>query len=200
MKIAFLDAIPAQEKRITISTIFTLIRIALIPIIVIAMIGQSWHSAGALFMIAAATDIIDGMLARLLNERTVLGACLDALADKFLLISCFGTLAYVKSPFFEIPSWFVIMVVIKELMLVGGALWVYAVKGTITVAPTALGKAAMFAQVCFIMGLYGCYFLDYMPLKLYDTALWFVVFLIMAALLQYILIGCRYVFSSFSLV
>lgn len=83
----FLRNLPPSEKRITVSTALTLARIALVPFIVTAMIGDRWGLACALFIIAAITDALDGALARWRNEQTFLGASLDPLADKFLIVA-----------------------------------------------------------------------------------------------------------------
>lgn len=71
------STLPPEEKKITLSTLFTLARIALTPFIVVAMVMGSWGPAFFLFVIASSFDVIDGNLARLLNQRTFLGACLD---------------------------------------------------------------------------------------------------------------------------
>src|SRR5476651_2511993 len=137
---SFLKKLPDHEKKITFSTLLTLARIAITPMIVIAMATFNWGIACTLFCIAAATDIADGYLARWLNERTFLGACLDPIADKLLVLSCFFTLAFVQSPLFSIPLWFVLLVLCKELILIIGATILYYLKGHITIHPTLLGK------------------------------------------------------------
>src|SRR5690349_20790870 len=102
--------LPEAEKRITIPTLFTILRIVLVPIIVGAMVAGWWGCAFLFFVVACLTDVIDGLLARLLNEKTLFGAFLDPIADKLLLISCFFTLAFVTTPLFLIPRWFVLFV------------------------------------------------------------------------------------------
>src|SRR5262245_17807351 len=71
--------LPAHEKKITFSTALTILRFILIPFIVGAMIMNAWHTAFILFVIAAITDVLDGWLARWMNQRTFLGAALDPL-------------------------------------------------------------------------------------------------------------------------
>ena len=70
---SLLKKLPAHEKKITFSTVLTLIRFALIPFIVIAMILQMWHVAFLLFIVAGITDVLDGWSARWFNQRTFLG-------------------------------------------------------------------------------------------------------------------------------
>src|SRR3990167_8993776 len=118
----FLQQLPDREKKLTLSSWLTIARIALTPVIVIGMIKQWWGVASILFAVACITDMLDGNLARLRNEQTLLGACLDPIADKVLILSCFFTLAFVQSPLFAIPKWFVFLVLVKELLLIIGAI------------------------------------------------------------------------------
>lgn len=181
--------LPPQEKRITLSTVFTLVRIVLAPFIVAAMILHMWGVAFFLFLIAAFSDIIDGNLARWLNQKTFLGACLDPLADKILLISCFFTLAFIQSPLFVVPQWFVILVLVKDLTIVFGALTIYLIKGHLEVHPTYMGKMATVVQSYFIIWLFACYFFNWLPIKTYYTILSIMIFLVIGTLLQYMKMG-----------
>lgn len=187
--VQFFTNLPAHEKKITISTIITLIRIGLTPFIVGAMVAHCWGIACILFVIAAITDGVDGYLARIRNERTFLGAALDPIADKILLLSCFFTLAFVQSPLFTIPLWFVIVVLIKELVVIGGACVVYYCTGDVEISPTRLGKTTTVIQISFIMWLFACYFFAWMPVKTYYTMLGLVLLVVGASLVQYVRIG-----------
>lgn len=181
--------LPYREKQITFSTMLTLMRFALIPFIVVAMILNHWYAAFVLFVIAAVTDILDGWFARWLNERTFLGAALDPIADKLLVIAVFGTLAFYQSPLFTIPHWFVIMVLIKELVQVAGALIIYCRKGHLNIAPTLLGKLTMAAQSIFITWLFSCYFFHWVPIKTYFVMLATVSGLILFTFIDYARLG-----------
>ena len=70
-----------------------------------------------LFAVAAISDILDGWLARYLHEHTFLGACLDPIVDKLLVLSVFATLALFHTPLFALPRWFVMLVFIKESII-----------------------------------------------------------------------------------
>jgi len=181
--------LPETEKRITIPTFFTILRIILVPFIVWAMILGSWGYAFFFFFIACLTDVVDGHLARWLNERTFLGACLDPIADKLLLISCFFTLAFVSTPLFSIPGWFVFFVISKEIIQVIGALTIYLVCGYLDVKPTFLGKITTCIQMIFIMWLFACYFFCWVPLKTYYTILSIMIFFIGISFAQYVRIA-----------
>lgn len=183
--------LPDAEKRITIPTLFTLLRIILVPIIIGAMIAGWWGCAFTFFVLACSTDVIDGLLARLLDEKTFLGACLDPVADKLLLIFCFFTLAFVTTPLFSIPRWFVLFVVGKEMIQITGALFIYRLRGHLDVHPTVLGKITTCIQMVFIMWLFACYFFCWMPIKTYYTMLGIMIFFIIASFGQYVRIGLR---------
>lgn len=188
----FFARLPAHEKRITVATMFTIGRIFVVPVIVFAMVLGQWGAAFGFFVAAAVTDSVDGTIARHFDQKTFLGACLDPLADKLLLLSIFSTLAFINTPMFIIPQWFVGLVLLKELLQITGAVVLYYRKGHLEVNPTLLGKATMLVQVVFICWLFACYFFSWMPVKTYHTMLGLMLVMICAAFLQYVRIGLRY--------
>jgi cardiolipin synthase len=188
---SFFKKLPPHEKRMTISTMLTIARILLVPIIILSMVLHAWGTAFLLFVAAAITDILDGALARLRNERTLLGAGLDPIADKFLVVSCFFTLGFMQTPLLPIPHWFVLIVLIKELILICGAFYLYFKTGLIEIQPTRLGKITTGIQVSFIAWLFFCYFFNWLPLKTFYGVLWGVVALVVASFVQYSRIGVR---------
>jgi len=188
-KLQIFNRLPKAEKRITIPTLFTCARIVVTPIIISSMIFGWWGIAFFFFVFACLTDLVDGFLARILNEKTFLGACLDPIADKLLLISCFFTLAFVSTPLFSVPCWFVLFVISKELLQIGGALVIYWLRGHLNVQPTLLGKTTTCIQMIFIMWLFSCYFFCWVPIKTYYAMLSLMVFFISASFIQYLRIG-----------
>jgi cardiolipin synthase len=189
--LAIFQHLPETEKRITIPTLFTLSRIVVIPIIIGAMVTSWWGSAFFFFVFACLTDVIDGLLARYLNEKTFLGACLDPIADKLLLISCFCTLAFISTPLFSVPRWFVLFVISKELIQLTGASIIYYMRGYLNVQPTMLGKTTTCIQMIFIIWLFACYFFCWVPIKTYYTMLGVMIFFISGTFVQYARIGLR---------
>lgn len=178
-------------KTLTLSTVITLIRIAMVPFVVLSMTAHHWGTACLLFVIAGVTDALDGSLARWLNEQTFLGALLDPVADKLLVITTYVTLSFVDSPLFLIPHWFVYVVLSKELLQILGVISILALKGPIAVRPTRLAKTTMCVQSIFIVWLFLCYFMQWLPVKTYFTALGVVLVLVGACFVQYTLIGYR---------
>lgn len=188
----FLQQLPDREKKLTLSNWLTIARIALTPIIVMGMIKHWWGIACILFAIACITDMLDGNIARLRNEQTLLGACLDPIADKFLILACFFTLAFVQSPLFSIPKWFVLLVLVKELLLIIGAILLYMRNGYIQVRPLLIGKVTTVVQMGFIGWLFACYFFAWMPIKIYYGMLGVLFLLVIGSLVAYSLLGIRW--------
>ncbi len=196
LNLQFFRRLPDREKKITIPTLFTIARIVLTPLIVLAMILQYWGIAFFLFVAAACTDLLDGGLARYWGEKTFLGACLDPIADKTLLLSVFFTLAFVQSPLFSIPKWFVWLVLCRELILIAGVVIFYLIKGYIEVKPLLLGKMTAVVQMGFIIWLFACYFFGWLPVRTYYLMLMVLLIMIFASLLQYLAMGWRWVFED----
>lgn len=163
----------------------------LVPCIVYALVTEQLAYACALFIAAAATDCIDGALARLLDEQTQLGALLDPVADKLLLLSSFFTLAYIDSPLFSIPWWFVGIVLVRELVIVGGVIVCYWYTRQWRIEPTRLGKMTTAVQVSFIVWLFACYFFAWLPVKTYKLMLGIIAMVELISLAQYVRIGVR---------
>lgn len=176
---------------LTISTILTIVRIFLVPVIVYAMIMHMWGVAFWLFVVAAITDLLDGWLARLLNQQTLFGAVLDPIADKLLLLSCYITLAFISTPLFTIPRWFVLFVLTKELLQLVGVLIIYRFRSVVVATPTFLGKATTFVQVLFIVWLFACYFFNWVPVKTYYVMVSSLAFLVTSVLIQYAYLGYK---------
>ncbi len=99
-----------------IPNFLSLLRIILVPVIVIFLIQESYTKALITFTVAGLTDIIDGTLARTLNQQTKLGSFLDPIADKILLSTSFVTL----SVFGLIPSWLTVIVISRDFIILLG--------------------------------------------------------------------------------
>ncbi|MEJ2313554.1 MAG: CDP-alcohol phosphatidyltransferase family protein [Nitrospirota bacterium] len=128
----------------------TVLRIVLIPAFVIALQYGRTDVALYLFVAAALSDGLDGLIARLKHQKTALGAILDPLADKFMLITSFVFYAY----FGWLPTWLTIIVISRDLMVVAGWMAVYFSTRRMVVNPSVFGKAAIFTQfvlICYIL-------------------------------------------------
>lgn len=177
-------------RELTLSNIFTAARIILVPFIVSSMIDHEWGRAFLLFSFAAFTDMIDGALARFLGQESALGAYLDPVADKLLLVSCYAALAFVDCSLFKIPTWFLILVLVKELILIFGTAYLALIQKVVTVKPTLLGKMTTVIQVCFIWLLFLCSFFG-LPVIIINLFLSLIIVLTLGTLFQYALIGYK---------
>src|SRR5262249_56067855 len=90
----------AMSSALTIANLLTVLRLILIPVFVTALYYQQFRSALAVFLVAAVTDGLDGLVARSFNQKTQLGAILDPMADKLLLVTAFVILSL---PRFTLP-------------------------------------------------------------------------------------------------
>jgi cardiolipin synthase len=128
-----------------IPNLLTVARFCLVPVVVY-MIGQGqWTLAFAIFVIAGLTDAVDGFIARKFDQRTVLGAYLDPLADKALLVSIYVTLAVGG----VIPSWLAILVVSRDVMILGAVMVSWLLANPVEINPLYVSKANTFAQIAF---------------------------------------------------
>jgi len=182
--------IPENERRMTTATLFTIARIVLTPMIVLSMFYDHWALACCLFLIAGLTDLIDGLCARYLDQQTFLGALLDPIADKFLMLSCFLMLVFIDTSFFHLPMWFFVCVLSREMIQIIGGGWLYIYKGYRRIEPTILGKATTFIQILFILWICGCYCTQWVPDSTY-CFMYVVLFLMGISSLQYILIAIQ---------
>lgn len=126
--------------------ILTIARILLLPFFASTLIYGYYDYALILFLSAGITDIIDGLLARVKKQATVLGSILDPVADKFLLITSF----VMMSLYGWIPKWLTITIISRDLIVVTGWLIFYFITHNIKVEPSILGKAANVCQFLLI--------------------------------------------------
>ena len=125
----------------------TVLRILLIPFFIGFLTYGQYQWALWTLLVAGVTDILDGVIARMANQRTKLGAYLDPLADKLLLTSAFVTLAVLHL----VPGWVAIVVVSRDLIIVAGTLLLHVTQTPIEVVPTALGKGTTLVQLSYLV-------------------------------------------------
>jgi CDP-diacylglycerol--glycerol-3-phosphate 3-phosphatidyltransferase/cardiolipin synthase len=138
---------------VTFANQITLLRILLIPVFVTfaiyyaesaaAGVPEEWlrHAAVAAFLVAAASDAIDGWVARRFRQITDLGRILDPLADKALAVAAVLTLTLSSWPA-PLPLWFVVVVLTRELFITAGFFVVHYVAGRVHIEPHWTGKLA----------------------------------------------------------
>lgn len=145
----------------------TIVRILMIPVFVTLAIyyGQSiargqpleWerYAAIAIFLVAAASDGLDGYVARRYNQRSSLGVILDPIADKGLLLSGIITLSIsnwsrTAPEFGQFPAWFPVLVITRDAVILVGAAILHLLNGKVRVKPSWVGKVATVLQMAAI--------------------------------------------------
>jgi cardiolipin synthase len=132
---------------LTLANRLTILRILMTPAITILLLYRHMEAAIALFLLAGITDGLDGFVARRRGQRTALGMILDPLADKLLLMSSVITLTILR----ELPRWFTIIVVSRDLILIGGAVILYMFVGKVSMPPSWLGKWTTCLQIATVL-------------------------------------------------
>lgn len=142
----------------TVANQITLVRILLIPVFVVFAVYYSasvregateeWlrWAAVAAFVIAAASDGLDGWIARRFNQRSALGVVLDPIADKGLLLTAIITLSLYPWPV-SLPLWFPILVIARDIVILVGCGLLKFITGDVEVRPSVLGKIATALQM-----------------------------------------------------
>ena len=136
----------------------SIFRILLVPGIVASLVyyhpdrdGLRFLALG-LFVLGIASDALDGAIARWQRQQTELGTLLDPIADKALILSTLISCSAVAGlpEWLRIPAWFNLIVISRDVLLVAGAIVLFAIKGRWSVKPSWLGKWTTFAQMLVI--------------------------------------------------
>lgn len=141
----------------SIPNLITLARILLVPVVVWAIASGEMLFAFLLFVAAGVSDIVDGFLAKRFGMTSELGAFLDPLADKILIVSVYAALGITGA----IPGWLVILVVSRDLMIVGAVMLSWLVGSPVEMKPHTVSKLNTAAQIVFaglVLGTLGLRF------------------------------------------
>ncbi|MFQ5817339.1 MAG: CDP-alcohol phosphatidyltransferase family protein [Terriglobia bacterium] len=131
----------------TLANQLTLLRLALIPFFVLAVVEQRHALALGLFVAAAVSDTLDGLLARVLNQRTALGAYLDPITDKLLLSAAFVALAFQGI----VPWPLSILVLSRDILILTTAVAILLATGFRPFRPSIYGKACTVAETVTVL-------------------------------------------------
>ncbi len=128
---------------LNLPNLITIFRIFMVPLIVWLIISGQFFVAFLLFVLAGMSDAVDGFVAKRFNQATELGAYLDPIADKLLLVSI-----YVSLGFREIlPPWLVILVVSRDILIVGALVLSWLMEQPVPITPLMVSKANTTAQI-----------------------------------------------------
>lgn len=140
----------AMGTRLKISQIFTapnqltLLRMIFVPFVVIHLVEGRYLWALVVFVFAGFSDGLDGLLARRLQQQTLLGEYLDPIADKLLLSSMFLVLSILH----KIPWKFTVLVFSRDISILAASAVLFAIAGLRNFRPSIFGKANTFSQIC----------------------------------------------------
>ena len=136
------------ERLLTVPNLITFLRIGLIPLFLCYMIQNDQSKALIVFFIAASTDLLDGIAARLLKQKSKIGALLDPAGDKLLMTAAIIALSIpsISSPN-VIPLWLTIAVIGRDLYLFAGSVVMYKRTRHSTFTPTFVGKMITVCQM-----------------------------------------------------
>jgi cardiolipin synthase len=177
---------PPDAGALTIPNALTGLRLALAPVFLWLYASGDVRHALPVFAVAAGTDLVDGLAARVLKQHSRLGEILDPIADKLLAFCALVALAWAR----RLPAWLPALVVGRDLVIVAGAFLLQAlgVAQRLRVIPTRAGKYATFALTVLVVGELLC---DLEPAMLGPLAPWLaavgllMAFFVVLSLLQY---------------
>jgi cardiolipin synthase (CMP-forming) len=135
----------------SLPNLITLARLAMVPLIISMIVLPNWLAAFLIFLAAGISDGVDGFLAKRFNLQTELGAFLDPVADKALLVSIYVALAITG----EIPAVIAILVVSRDVMIVGAFVTAWAMDKPMQVRPHVISKANTAAQITLAAAILG---------------------------------------------
>ncbi len=144
---------------INLANRLTLLRILLVPFFVACLLyyspGQDFFLVVAiiLFIVACATDGIDGYLARKMNQTTRLGSYMDPVADKLLLLSGFLSLSWMTHlpAGMHVPAWLTLAVLSRDVLILTGAMVIFIATGKLIARPMLIGKVTTVAQMAALL-------------------------------------------------
>jgi cardiolipin synthase len=136
---------PGLRGDVNLPNLITLARILSVPVVVWAIAAHQMLLAFVLFLAAGLSDAVDGYLAKRFDMKSELGAYLDPLADKVLIVSIYVALGISEA----VPRWIVILVVSRDLMIVGAIILSWLVGKPIKVRPLWVSKLNTVAQIFF---------------------------------------------------
>jgi cardiolipin synthase (CMP-forming) len=136
---------------VSIPNLITLARILLVPVVVWAITSGEMRFAFLLFLAAGVSDAVDGFLAKRFGMATELGAYLDPLADKAMIVSIYVALGIAEA----IPRWLVILVVSRDIMIVGAVMLAWLIDKPLVLNPLLVSKLNTVAQIALALVVLG---------------------------------------------
>ncbi len=136
-----------QARLINIANGLTAVRVLLVPVVASLLIAGRFRLALVVFAVCGISDGLDGLLARWLRQRTVVGFYLDPVADKLLVATSFIVLAIVK----VIPEWLTVLVISRDIFIIVGSFLILLLIGTEGISVTGISKANTAMQLLTVL-------------------------------------------------
>ena len=144
----------------TVPNLITTIRIILAPVFIIYLIDEQFLLALIVFLLCVISDGLDGMLARLFDQKSRLGTYLDPLADKILLVSAFITLAVGG----HLPPWLTVMVIARDVMITLGIFFLFLSRQEFKLQPSIVSKVTTCLQFITVLSVLAKHYLVFPPM------------------------------------
>ncbi len=136
----------------TLPNLLSILRMGLVPLFIIALVGDEPLRALLLFLLAGLTDGLDGFIARFYGQQSHLGTFLDPMADKLLLTSAYVMLAIPSAGGgFAIPIWVSVLVIARDVLIVVVAVVLFLAVGVKRFLPAVIGKVTTGVQVVTVL-------------------------------------------------
>ena len=136
-----------SEPVLTVANQLTMLRMAMVPLLVLLALAQEFVWALVVFVVAGLTDALDGYIARHGHQMTTLGAMLDPIADKLLVGSTYAVMTWSDGVVCPMPIWLTVTLLFRDGMLVVGVLLVNLTSGLRVFPPSRLGKVSTFLNI-----------------------------------------------------
>lgn len=172
----------------SLPNLITLGRLVLVPVVIAMISAGRWPEAFFVFALAGFSDAVDGWLAKRFNLRTELGAYLDPLADKALLVSIYVALAVVNA----VPSTLAIMVVARDVMIIGAFMISWLMNRPIKIRPLWISKLNTATQIGFAAAVLGAKAFHFGLGTWFNVAVYGVAALTLASLAAYLTTWARH--------
>ncbi|MEO3470373.1 CDP-alcohol phosphatidyltransferase family protein [Roseomonas sp. CAU 1739] len=175
-------SVDVEAGLFTLPNLITFARLCAVPAAVWLMLQHRLDQAFLVFVGAGLSDAVDGWLARVRNARSSLGALLDPVADKALLVSTYVTLAVIG----VLPDWLAILVVFRDVLIVGGLLLLWVLGVPTRIRPLLISKANTAAQIALAALALLLAGFDLAAPDLLDAMIWLVTFTTFASGVAYV--------------
>ena len=136
---------------VTWPNLISLARLMSVPVIAWLLLSDYMVGAFVLCILAGLSDMLDGFVARILKTPSTVGAYLDPLADKALLMGMFILLGYMH----EVQSWLVLLVVFRDVLIIGGTILLFMFGISFDARPLFISKVNTFLQIVMVVWILG---------------------------------------------